>query len=382
MQMKNTFNNRNQTENNEHTVSNEKLIWVCPVDEHVNPWSAEICPLCGRRREECATPTILTTPPAGEKWRCPRCESINEATQQLCKVCSFDKSEIDKVPLPLKTWKCSNCGFDRNKEEISNCYKCGKPRYPTEHRVIKKWRCPVCDTWNGEKVAICGTCGTPRGESWTCKHCGHSNAIVADFCVNCGKPKKTTKNSKIAWIVAAIIAIIIIIIASSSGNQTDSTQNKTQIRATPTPTARSTQAPNKKEKIGATPTPTATASQKAGSKQLDVARTDSEYLRENQQSATFYLTTPIKNCTYLKMELTVTECSGFPYGNWYLYAKDLSDHWNHIEAFRIEKDVVMGRLYTYVFRFSDLQSFKALAITMQDRGNEYSITYDLSFYTG
>ena len=353
---------------------------MCPIDEHINPWSVDTCPLCGRRREENTATTTATTPPAGEKWRCPRCESINEATQQLCKVCSFDKTEIDKVSPPLKTWKCNNCGFDRNKEENSNCYKCGNPRYPIEHRFEKKWRCSVCDAWNEEKADICSTCMTPRGELWICKHCGHSNASAADFCVNCGRPRKP--KNKIIWIAAAIVALIIIISVASYGGQTNSTQSSTQVRATPIPTSKSTPTPYIKDNNRATPIPTAATSQKPGPKQLDVARTDSEYLRENQQSATFYLTTPIKNCTYLKMELTVTECSGFPYGNWYLYAKDLSDHWNHIEAFRIEKDVVMGRLYTYVFRFSDPQSFKALAITMQDRGNEYSITYDLSFYTG
>ena len=45
------INNKYQTGNDEPTVFNEKQIWVCPIDEHINPLSADTCPLCGCRRE-------------------------------------------------------------------------------------------------------------------------------------------------------------------------------------------------------------------------------------------------------------------------------------------------------------------------------------------
>ena len=88
----------------------------------------------------------------------------------------------------------------------------------------------------------------------------------------------------------------------------------------------------------------------------------------------------IVNCTALTMDLTITEYTGYPFGNWYLYAKDLNDRWDHIDNFRIEKEQGNGSTRTYEFHFDSPQSFKALAICMRDKGNEYSMNSSENFY--
>ena len=337
---------KNQVGKNMNITPQELTSWICPVDERVNPGNVEVCPLCGRRREKGYSNAEKQSQPT-KVWICPVCNAVNGTDLLVCRICGASKPPIEPSPKP------------------------SPDRY-----TRKAWKCPVCYNQNRMELDVCEKCGTPY--SWKCEYCQFLNKNKAIHCVNCGRPKKPPKNNKIVWIVAAIIMIIIIIAASSYGTQTNSTQNNSQVRVTPVSKAKNTIDDAFNKGVGMSkPLPTPTTLPSA----IDVAWTDTEYLRENQHSATYYLTTPIENCTYLKMELTVTECSGFPYGNWYLYAKDLSDHWKHIDAFRIEKDVVMGKMYTYVFRFSEPQSFKALAISMQDRGNEYSISYSISFYT-
>lgn len=100
----------------------------------------------------------------------------------------------------------------------------------------------------------------------------------------------------------------------------------------------------------------------------------------NGLTCPFNLDKEIVNCTDLTMELTITEYTGYPFGNWYLYAKDLNDRWDHIENFRIEKEQGDGSTRTYEFHFDSPQSFKALAICMRDKGNEYSMNSSENFY--
>ena len=103
----------------------------------------------------------------------------------------------------------------------------------------------------------------------------------------------------------------------------------------------------------------------------------------NGLSCALYLDQTVKNCTELTLDLSIWEYTGAPFGNWYLYAKDLKDNWDHIADFKLEKDMADGHMETYTFRFKQPQSFKALALCMRDKGNYFNITWnDLAFYLG
>ena len=107
---------------------------------------------------------------------------------------------------------------------------------------------------------------------------------------------------------------------------------------------------------------------------------DSEPIH-NGLSCAFYLDQKVTGCTELSFDLAIWEYSGAPFGNWYLYAKDLDDNWNHIGEFRIEKDQADGDPRTYDFHFKRPQSFKALAICVRDKGSQFDLTWNIDFYS-
>lgn len=94
----------------------------------------------------------------------------------------------------------------------------------------------------------------------------------------------------------------------------------------------------------------------------------------------FVLSKKVTGCTDLTMALEITDYTGYPFGNWYLYAKDLEGNWSHIAEFRIEKDQGDGSCTTYDFHFKKPQSFKALAICVRDKGSQFSLSWDIDFY--
>ena len=120
----------------------------------------------------------------------------------------------------------------------------------------------------------------------------------------------------------------------------------------------------------------------AASTELTGSWHDSEPIH-NGLSCALYLDQTVKSCTELSMDLSIWDYSGAPFGNWYLYAKDLNDNWDHIADFKLNKDMGDGHTETYTFRFKQPQSFKALALCMRDKGNYYNLTWGvLSFYLG
>ena len=120
----------------------------------------------------------------------------------------------------------------------------------------------------------------------------------------------------------------------------------------------------------------------AASTELTGSWHDSEPIHNGLSSA-LYLDKKVTNCTELTMDLSIWDYSGAPFGNWYLYAKDLDDNWDHIADFKLDKDMADGHMETYTFRFKQPQSFKALALCMRDKGNYFNLTWnDLTFYLG
>ncbi len=94
----------------------------------------------------------------------------------------------------------------------------------------------------------------------------------------------------------------------------------------------------------------------------------------------FHLSSKMTGCTALTMDLSIEDYSGYPFGDWYLYAKDLDNNWNHIAEFRIEREQGRGDVTRYDFHFTRPQSFKALAICVRDKGAEFSINWNIDFY--
>ena len=94
----------------------------------------------------------------------------------------------------------------------------------------------------------------------------------------------------------------------------------------------------------------------------------------------FVLDKRLKYCRKLVMLLSVAEYTGYPFGDWYLYALDLDDNWEHIAAFRIEKEQGDGSWRVYEFDFYPLESFKALSICTQDKNAVFTLEWDIDFY--
>ena len=94
----------------------------------------------------------------------------------------------------------------------------------------------------------------------------------------------------------------------------------------------------------------------------------------------YVLDRKLSYCKELTMSLTVNGYTGWPFGDWYLYAQDLKDNWDHIGEFRIEKEQADGAFRLYTFSFQPPETFKALAICIRDPGSEFTVDADIELY--
>lgn len=94
----------------------------------------------------------------------------------------------------------------------------------------------------------------------------------------------------------------------------------------------------------------------------------------------YVLDRKLSYCKELTMSLTISGYTGWPFGDWYLYAQDLKDNWDHIGEFRIEKEQADGAFRLYTFSFQPPETFKALAICIRDPGSEFTVDWDIAFY--
>lgn len=85
-------------------------------------------------------------------------------------------------------------------------------------------------------------------------------------------------------------------------------------------------------------------------------------------------------CMEMTMALTILDYTGYPFGDWHLYALDLKDNWNPIGEFRIEKEQADGELRTYDFSFFPPETFKALSICTREKGAIFTLDWDINFY--
>lgn len=100
---------------------------------------------------------------------------------------------------------------------------------------------------------------------------------------------------------------------------------------------------------------------------------------DNQTCYPFVLSTPVKDCFRLKMDLKLSNIQGSPYGAWNLYIRDLNGNWTKAEQFTVDNRVD-GQFVTYEFEFSTPKSFTAI-VPMVDKNSVYfQMLYYVDFY--
>ena len=98
----------------------------------------------------------------------------------------------------------------------------------------------------------------------------------------------------------------------------------------------------------------------------------------------YYLDKPVVNCRHAKVVLSVEQKGGDCSGNYYLYAMDLDDKWEHIGTFKVDKKRINGNEYSYDFDLDHESSFVAVALWPADKGMycdgyfKYSVYVDSS----
>ena len=100
----------------------------------------------------------------------------------------------------------------------------------------------------------------------------------------------------------------------------------------------------------------------------------------NGTTMAYYLASPCFGRSGLTMSLRIDSYTGYPFGEWYLYAMDMDDNWEHIAQFRIEPEQADGRTCEYELHFDSPQSFQALSICPAEKGMEFSMERVILFH--
>ena len=100
----------------------------------------------------------------------------------------------------------------------------------------------------------------------------------------------------------------------------------------------------------------------------------------NGTTKAFYLDSPCTGCSRLTMSLRIASYTGYPFGEWYLYARNTDGSWTHIAQFRIAPDQADGKETAYDFAFDAPQSFTALSICPAENGMEFELDRVIVFY--
>ena len=100
----------------------------------------------------------------------------------------------------------------------------------------------------------------------------------------------------------------------------------------------------------------------------------------NGTTVAYYLQSPLRDCDTITMTLRIASYTGYPFGDWYLYAKDMNGNWSHIAQFKIEASQGDGTTKTYELTFDSPQSFQALSICPAEDGMEFTMSRELLFF--
>jgi len=94
----------------------------------------------------------------------------------------------------------------------------------------------------------------------------------------------------------------------------------------------------------------------------------------------FYLDAPVVDCTALTMELVMMNYSGWPFGEYGLFAQTLDGNWVDLGRIQIEKSQTNGEARTYEFVFPQPLSFRALALIITEQGMDFTLYHADNFY--
>jgi len=94
----------------------------------------------------------------------------------------------------------------------------------------------------------------------------------------------------------------------------------------------------------------------------------------------YYLDAPVVDCSALTMELAMMNYSGWPFGEYGVFAQDMDNKWVELGRFQIEKSQTDGELRTYDFVFPQPLSFRALAVVITEQGMDFTLYHADNFY--
>ncbi len=351
-------------------------------------------------------------------WVCAYCETQNEDSSLYCRCCGKQKKSVEpkkrKISLKVRSRSANQSGENTGGDRRSNavkvlailvavlililfiCYStihiwspatctepetctiCGKTRSPAAgHKWIPATcsdpeTCSVCGTTRGAKLnhdwapasctqpQICRNCGKTQGKAlghkWKAATC-----TQPETCSVCGASRGAALGHK--WNAATCTQPET---CSVCGASRGSALGHSWKDAT-------YDAPKTCTRCGLT---TGTVKGYLGSLK---GTWSEEYYYYNHQIGmhSIVLDEAVYDCIKLTMCFKMYDISGDPYGDWYLYAKNLNGQWSHIASFSLTKDDVNKEL-RFTFEFSPSQSFTELNI--HKKTDEYFFfTYYLYF---
>ncbi len=92
------------------------------------------------------------------------------------------------------------------------------------------------------------------------------------------------------------------------------------------------------------------------------------------------LDTVVRETPWIEMVMTVDSYTGYPYGDWYLYAQSPAGKWDHIAVFNMDRGCTSGETVTIHFDLEKPATFQALSIVSVERGMEFLVHRLLDFY--
>ena len=93
----------------------------------------------------------------------------------------------------------------------------------------------------------------------------------------------------------------------------------------------------------------------------------------------FLLDEPVKNCFTVTMLVNMEVTSGYAYGNWFLYVRDLDGKWSHVGEFDFS-EADDGQDREIIFTFDPAVSFDAVTILADREGTDFGVSYGFLFY--
>jgi hypothetical protein len=240
------------------------------------------------------------------------------------------------------------------------------------------WVCGFCETENQDDFVCCVCCGNEKMISEPPHKDSDSNSNRDGII----KSQAPAKRRPVLLIIASIIAVLAICFFTIH-KWTPATCTEPQICSVCGVKGNSTLGHNWSEATYETPKTCTRCGQQVGQVKGyvgDIWGTWSEnniYIRGNQWTHAYELSASIDNCFRISLVMTVTDYSGYPFGSWYLYARDLNGKWSHIGEFNIEKETIY-ETHRYNFELESPVTFDALTV-VQRGSNQYSIGYTINF---